>query len=105
MKKWTVLFDVERCNGCCNCVLATKDEYVGNRYPGYAEEMPKHGHKWLDIECVERGAYPSVDVAYLARMCQHCEDPPCAKAAPQAVTRRDDGIVIIDPSKARGARS
>lgn len=103
--KWVLIFDTAKCNGCCNCVLATMDEHVDNAFPGYAESMPRHGHKWLDIECHERGAFPVVDVAYLAKMCQHCEDPPCAKPVPGAVRKRPDGIVVIDPELARGARA
>lgn len=80
------------------------DEYVDNDHPGYAAPMPRHSHKWLDIECHERGDYPVVDVAYLLRTCQHCEDPPCAKPVPGAVHKRADGIVIIDPKAAIGAR-
>ncbi len=35
-------------------------------------------------------------------MCQHCDGAPCMSAAPEAVYKRDDGLVIIDPSKAKG---
>jgi Fe-S-cluster-containing dehydrogenase component len=100
--KWTLIFDTAKCNGCCNCVIATMDEYVDNEHSGYSRPMPRHGHKWLDIECHERGRYPMVDVAYLLKTCQHCEDPPCAKPVPGAVRKRDDGIVVIDPVKAAG---
>jgi len=103
-EKWTLIFDTEKCNGCCNCVLATMDEYVDNDHRPYAAPMPRHAHKWLDVECHERGAFPVVDIAYLLRLCQHCEDPPCAKPVPGAVTRRADGVVIIDPIRAKGAR-
>lgn len=103
--RWTVVFDTERCNGCSNCVIATMDEYVDNEHPGYTAPMPRHGHKWLDLECHERGSFPAVDVAYLARMCQHCEDPPCAKPVPGAVRKRADGIVVFDPQRAVGAKA
>lgn len=104
MDKWTLLFDVERCNGCSNCVIATRDEYADNRHIGYAEPMPA-GASWFDVRCTERGSYPAVDIAYRVATCQHCDDPPCAKPVPGAVRKRSDGIVVIDPVKARGARS
>lgn len=105
MKKWTLVFDVERCTGCNNCTLAVQDEYVGNDFPGYAAAMPRHGHRWIDIERHERGSVPMVDVAYLAKLCQHCDDAPCAKAAKNgAVKKREDGIVVIDPVLARGQK-
>lgn len=34
----------------------------------------------------------------------HCDDAPCIAAAPDAVRKREDGIVIIDPELARGRR-
>ena len=43
MKKWNLIIDVDNCNNCHMCTLATKDEYVGNNFPGYSAEMPKRG--------------------------------------------------------------
>ena len=105
MKKWNLIIDVAECTNCNLCTLATQDEYVGNDWPGVAAEMPRHGHRWIDIKRNERGQPPLVDVAYLPVMCQHCDDAPCMKAARDgAITKRPDGIVIIDPIKAKGQR-
>ena len=47
-----------------------------------------------------------MDVAYLPVMCQHCDDAPCIAAAKNgAVTKRPDGIVHIDPVKAKGQKA
>ncbi|WP_407123313.1 4Fe-4S dicluster domain-containing protein [Bradyrhizobium sp. STM 3561] len=106
MDKWTLLFDVGRCTNCNNCRLATQDEHVGNSFPGYSAAMAANGHAWIEIHTNERGQGDMVDVAYLAVMCQHCADPPCAAAAPPgAVRRRPDGIVLIDPDLSRGCKS
>ena len=104
MKKWNMIIDVANCTNCNVCTLSVQDEHVGNAFEGYAEEMPKHGHRWINIERRERGKAPATDVAYLPTMCQHCDDAPCQKAAPDAVTKREDGIVIIDPVKSKGRR-
>ena len=104
MKKWNMIIDVANCTNCNVCTLSVQDEHVGNAFEGYAEEMPKHGHRWINIERRERGSAPATDVAYLPTMCQHCDDAPCQKAAPDAVTKRNDGIVIIDPVKSKGRR-
>jgi Fe-S-cluster-containing dehydrogenase component len=105
MKKWNLVIDVANCMNCNLCVLACHDEYVGNDFPGYTAAMPKHGHRWVNIHRRERGQAPMVDVAYLPTMCNHCDDAPCAKAAENgAVRKRDDGIVVIDPEKAKGQR-
>ena len=55
MKKWNLIIDLERCNGCFNCFISCKDEHVGNSHPGYAAPQPLHGHRWIDIRTHERG--------------------------------------------------
>lgn len=104
MKKWNLIVDVANCTNCNLCTLALQDEHAGNAFPGFAEEMPKHGHRWIEIERRERGTPPVTDVAYLPVMCQHCDDAPCIAAAPDAISKRPDGIVLIDPVKAKGRR-
>jgi Fe-S-cluster-containing dehydrogenase component len=103
--KWNMIIDVAECTNCQLCTLATMDEYVGNAFPGYAAPMPKHGHRWIDILQKERGQMPMIDIAYVPTLCNHCDDAPCIKAARNgAVTKRADGIVIIDPEKAKGQK-
>jgi Fe-S-cluster-containing dehydrogenase component len=105
MKKWNLIIDVARCHDCNNCFLACKDEHVDNTFEGYSLPQPKHGHRWMNIMRKERGQFPLIDVAYLPVPCMHCDNAPCMKAAKDgAVYKRDDGIVIIDPVKARGQR-
>jgi len=106
MKKWNLIVDVAKCTNCNCCTLANQDEHVGNEFAGYSAPMPKHGHRWIDIHSKERGSGPLMDVAYLPVMCQHCDDAPCMKAAKNgAVTKRPDGIVHIDPVKAKGQKA
>ena len=99
-----MIVDVARCMGCYNCFLSNKDEHVGNTFPGYSAPQPLHGHRWIDVKVHERGEVPMVDVAYLPTMCNHCDDAPCVKAGEGAIRKRDDGIVLIDPDKARGRK-
>jgi Fe-S-cluster-containing dehydrogenase component len=106
MKKWNLVIDVAECTNCNNCTLATMDEYVGNEWPGVSAPMPRLGHRWIDIKQKERGQAPMVDIAYVPTMCNHCDNAPCLKAggADGAVKKRPDGIVIIDPVKAKGRK-
>jgi len=104
MKKWAMIVDVAKCINCNNCVLAAKDEHIGNHFPGYAAPQPAHGHEWISIERHTRGSGSMVDVTYVPKMCNHCDDAPCIKAAGDAIYKRSDGIVIIDPVKARGRK-
>jgi Fe-S-cluster-containing dehydrogenase component len=100
-----MIIDVAECTNCNLCTLATSDEYVDNAFPGYAAPMPKHGHKWIDILQNERGQGTQFDIAYAPTMCNHCDDAPCVKAGKDgAVKKRPDGIVIIDPEKAKGQK-
>lgn len=106
MKKWNLIVDVANCTNCNLCTLANQDEHVGNDFPGYSAPMPRHQHRWIDIRSHERGSGPVMDVAYLPVLCQHCDDAPCIKAAKNgAVTKRADGIVHIDPVKAKGQKA
>jgi len=105
MKKWNLLIDVAQCFNCNACAMACHDEYYGNEFPGYAAEMQRQGHRWIDIRRRETGRCPTVEVSYLPVTCNHCDDAPCLKAARDgAVQKRADGIVIIVPEKSRGQK-
>lgn len=105
MKTWYMIIDVQKCEDCNNCFLSCKDEHVNNAWPGYAAAQPLHGQRWMNIMRKERGQYPLIDVAYRPTPCMHCENAPCIQAAKNGdVYRREDGIVIIDPEKARGRK-
>lgn len=106
MKKWHFIIDVSKCEHCNNCFLACKDEHVGNDWPGYTWSQPRHGHRWMHFGRKERGQYPLIDVAYRPTPCMHCDNAPCiAKAENGAVYKRADGLVLIDPEKARGHKN
>lgn len=105
MSKWHLIIDVEKCEDCNNCFLSCKDEHVDNDWPGYALPQPRHGHRWMNVMRKERGQFPLIDVAYRPTPCMHCDAAPCIRAARDgAVYKRPDGIVIIDPAKARGQK-
>lgn len=105
MKKWNLIIDIAKCENCHNCTLATKDEHVDNCFPGYAAEQPRHGAEWIKIERRVRGEGAMVDANYQPTMCNHCDNAPCLKAGSDgSVRKRDDGIIIIDPEKARGRK-
>ncbi len=103
MSRYSILIDVNKCNGCYNCFLSCRDEYYGNDYPDYSAAQPLNNQFWMQIQEIERGVYPKPKLSYIPKPCMHCESAPCIAAAKDgAVYRRDDGIVIIDPEKAKG---
>lgn len=104
MKTWHIVVDVDKCVGCYTCQMACKDEHVGNRWFPYTDEQQRQGQHWIELEKSERGAYPRVDVSYRAKLCNHCGNAPCASNAPDAVVKREDGLVLLDPGRARGNR-
>lgn len=101
-----LVVDINKCNGCYNCQIACKDEHVANDWTPYAKPQPDTGQFWTKVEEIERGTLPKVKVAYMHHICQHCDDAPCIPACKEkAISKREDGIVIIDPEKCKGSRS
>jgi Fe-S-cluster-containing dehydrogenase component len=96
------LIDLKKCVGCHGCQIGCKDEHCGNDWMPYAQPQPDTGQFWMNVLQYERGARPHVKVTYFPLLCQHCDNAPCIKAAPDAVYKREDGLVIIDPKKAVG---
>lgn len=98
--------DISTCNGCHNCVIACKDEHVGNDWTPYAKPQPETGQFWLNLIEKTRGNVPKVKVAYVPTLCNHCGNAPCMDSCKEdAIYRRDDGLVIIDPVKCTGCRN
>ena len=66
--------------------------------------QPDAGPGWIRLEEVEYGSGTQGEVGLHCRYtCQQCADAPCIKPEfDGAVYRRADGIVIIDPVKAKG---
>jgi Fe-S-cluster-containing dehydrogenase component len=104
-KQYYLVIDVALCHDCNNCFIACKDEHVMNCWPPYTDDQPRHGPRWMNIERKERGQYPRIDVNFLPKPCQHCADPSCKNAYPDSVKIREDGIVLIDPKKARAEKA
>ena len=98
--------DVARCSGCYNCQLACKDEHVGNDWSPYAKPQPEIGQFWCRVEDHPQGTIPKVRIHYISRLCNHCRNAACMAACPEgAISRRDDGLVIISPDKCSGCKS
>ncbi len=103
----TFAIDISICNGCYNCQIACKDEHVANDWTPYAKPQPETGHFWLKLKENIRGTVPKVKMHYVAVMCMHCDNPPCIPSChiKDAIYKREDGLVIIDPDKCDGCRA
>ena len=126
MVRYGFVIDTTRCIGCSVCFSACKDEYVGNDFPPYSKSQPETqygfygqsatpdgthpggawvipGQSWIKDTWVEKGNYPTVSARFVYTPCMHCDNAPCIAAAQNnAVYKRPDGIVIIDPEKSTG---
>ena len=98
-KQFGMLVDLKRCIGCHACTLACK---VENGTP-----LGVDWHRVLTIggEHMDSpsGTYPNVSMYWLPVPCMHCQNPPCETVCPTgAITRRADGIVLIERDKCIG---
>jgi tetrathionate reductase subunit B len=97
------VIDVSKCNGCYNCQIVCKDEHVGNDWTPYARPQPDTGQFWMKLHEHVRGSVPKVKMSYVAVPCMHCQEAPCIPACePEAIYRREDGLVLIDAEKCTG---
>lgn len=95
MKHLALIIDHESCWGCKTCEVACKQELhvpEGIKLISVIEDGPKRVGDRLDV-------------IFHVRVCRHCDDPPCVDACPEKIiTKREDGIVIIDDEACTGCR-
>ena len=106
MARYGIVVNTDRCMACYNCFMACKDEHCGFETTVSAPQ-PHTGQKWIRIDSKERGNdNRKIKMSNVTTPCAHCHEAPCRKAAKNgAVYARPDGIVIIDPVKAKGQRN
>ena len=92
--KFTMVIDLDRCNGCGACVAAC---YAENNLPvvGKEECGKSRALNWIRIERYVEGEYPDVKVKFIPVMCQHCSKAPCETACPVYATyHNQDGLNV-----------
>lgn len=88
-RSWIMVIDPRRCIGCQACVVSCK-----------AENVTPPGVSYRTVPEQEVGLYPNVNRFFMPTNCMQCDNPPCMRAAPTgAITKRPDGIVVIDYTK------
>ncbi len=97
--EWTLqlgfVIDHSRCIGCHACTVACKAE----------NDVPVGSFRtW--VKYTETGEFPEVRRSFAVLRCNQCTNPPCVSICPvQALDKRDDGIVDIDPARCIGCKS
>ncbi|MDR1015307.1 MAG: 4Fe-4S dicluster domain-containing protein [Coriobacteriales bacterium] len=96
--------DVDRCTACKTCIAACKDKndtFVGLKY---RRVIDCEGGSWTQSEGVQ--VPDGVFVYSVSYSCNHCAMPACLAACPtNAISKRDDGIVVIDKDNCIGCGS
>jgi len=96
-RKWGMVIDIRRCIGCNACTVAC-----------IAENNLPPGVMYRTIAEVEDGEFPDLRRFFMPTNCMQCEHAPCIEAAnkiiPGAMSRRPDGIVVIDYTKMKGKK-
>lgn len=103
MARVAFYFDASACTGCKACQVACQDK---NDLPPeilWRRVFQYGGGSWISEGDALR---PSNVFAYsVSTACYHCEKPICRDVCPTAaITRRADGIVIINADKCIGCR-
>lgn len=90
------LLDYKRCIECRACESACK------QWNGVDTGV---NVRFRRVNVREAGRYPKVTMVALSMACNHCENPHCEKVCPtKAISRRSDGIVLIDQTLCIGCR-
>jgi len=93
MKRYSMVIDNEACWGCKACEVACKQEM--NATEGV--KLIAVGEKGPELKEGRWSFFFQVSV------CGHCEEPSCAEACSDAaITKREDGIVVLDQERCTG---
>ncbi|MDP2690489.1 MAG: 4Fe-4S dicluster domain-containing protein, partial [Deltaproteobacteria bacterium] len=91
---WTMVVDLDKCNGCEACVVAC---YAENNLPvvGKKDCSMSRAFSWLRVERYVEGEYPDVKVKFIPVMCQQCDEAPCETGCPVYATyHNQDGLNV-----------
>lgn len=95
--------DIAACTGCKACQIACKDRSHLPVGVNWRRVFEYSGGEWAKEGelMVPNGLY----TYFISSACMHCEKPLCMEVCPtKAISKREDGIVLIDPNRCIGCR-
>ena len=89
--RYGMLIDTGKCIGCHSCAIACRNEL---RVP------PGVWRSWVKVVEIKG------ERAFLPRLCNHCDKPPCVPVCPvKATYRREDGLVLVREDRCIGCKA
>jgi len=95
--------DIAACTGCKACQVACKDRSHLPVGVNWRRVFEYSGGEWIkEGELMVPGG---LFTYFVSSACMHCEKPLCMDVCPTAaISKREDGIVLINPNKCIGCR-
>ena len=99
-------FDASSCTACKACAIACKDRSNLPVGINWRKVYEYGGGGWVANPNHKDLLIPNnVFVYSISAACMHCKKPICTEVCPiSAITKREDGVVLIDSAKCIGCR-
>lgn len=95
--KYSLVIDLDRCNGCDTCITACK----------YENALPLGVRNCRVPVIGPTGTFPDIEQYWLPLQCQQCANPGCIEVCPTGASYRNEetGVVLVDDGLCIGCLS